>query len=101
LTHCSGRSASCPAASGQRTVLALRFWEDLSVTDTAEILGCTSGTVKSQTHRALAQLERLLVDGDHLSAAAPKQHHEPPIARRVAIVVRPRAVARLGPRTTE
>ncbi len=40
----------------QRAIVVLRFYEDLSESEVAEILGCAVGTVRSQTHRTLARL---------------------------------------------
>lgn len=44
----------------QRAVVVLRHWHDLDVAETARILGCSTGTVKSQNARALAQLRKRL-----------------------------------------
>lgn len=44
----------------QRAVVVLRHWLDLDVHQTARILGCTTGTVKSQNARGLARLRELI-----------------------------------------
>jgi RNA polymerase sigma-70 factor (sigma-E family) len=44
----------------QRAVLVLRYWEDQSVEQTAALLECSAGNVKSQAARGLATLRGLL-----------------------------------------
>lgn len=47
-----------------RAPLVLRYWEDLSCAEIAEILGVPEGTVKTQIHRARKQLGKLLGAGE-------------------------------------
>ncbi|WP_035801134.1 SigE family RNA polymerase sigma factor [Kitasatospora mediocidica] len=44
----------------QRAAVVLRYYADLSVEQTAEVLRCSPGNVKSQTSRGLDSLRRLL-----------------------------------------
>jgi RNA polymerase sigma-70 factor (sigma-E family) len=54
----------CALPERQRAVVVLRYYEDLSEAETADVLGCAVGTVKSHAHRALRALRRGL---DHAS----------------------------------
>jgi RNA polymerase sigma-70 factor (sigma-E family) len=47
-------------APRQRAVLVLRYFNDLTEADTAEVLGCSPGTVKSNASRGLARLREAL-----------------------------------------
>jgi RNA polymerase sigma-70 factor (sigma-E family) len=51
-------SALMELAPKQRAAVLLRYFEDLSETQTAAVLGCSVGTVKSQTFNALARLRQ-------------------------------------------
>jgi RNA polymerase sigma factor (sigma-70 family) len=47
----------------QREAVVLRYYLDLSVEETAQVMGVSPGTVKSATHRALAAVGRTLKEG--------------------------------------
>jgi RNA polymerase sigma-70 factor (sigma-E family) len=58
----------------QRVALVLRYFEDLSEADVAETMGCSVGTVKSTTSRALDRLRRVVevpADSSNRNAEGP------------------------------
>ncbi|PYC81366.1 SigE family RNA polymerase sigma factor [Streptomyces tateyamensis] len=48
----------------QRQAVVLRYWEDLSETQAAAVMGCSVGTVKSQTAKGIAKLRASSTLGD-------------------------------------
>lgn len=44
--------------TGQRSIVVLRVWEQLSVRETAQMLGVSDGTVKSALHRGLERMRQ-------------------------------------------
>ncbi|NBE85197.1 SigE family RNA polymerase sigma factor [Micromonospora rubida] len=57
----------------QRAVLVLRYYEDRTETETADLLGCRVGTVKSQTRHALGRLRTLAPELAELIGRAPQE----------------------------
>lgn len=62
------RAALARVPQRQRAVLVLRFYDDCDVAETARMIGCSEGTVKSQTARGLARLRELLAPCELSSA---------------------------------
>lgn len=54
--------AALPAA--QRSAVTLRYYEGFSVEEVSQALGCSPGTVKSNTSRGLASLRRSIADSN-------------------------------------
>ncbi|SEG48682.1 RNA polymerase sigma-70 factor, sigma-E family [Actinacidiphila yanglinensis] len=64
------RGALARLTTRQRTVLVLRYFEDLPEAEVARMLGCSVGTVRSTTHRSLARLRALVPEWGALDEPA-------------------------------
>ncbi|MCX4557046.1 SigE family RNA polymerase sigma factor [Streptomyces phaeochromogenes] len=80
------RGALARLTARQRTVLVLRYFEDLPEADVARILGCSVGTVRSTTHRSLAKLRALAPE---LAALGPADAEQWPSRDYSPVEVRP------------
>jgi RNA polymerase sigma factor (sigma-70 family) len=77
------RAALAAVPARQRATLVLRFSCDLTVEQTARVLGCSAGTVKSQTAKGLAALRRAL-DPPPASTAPAGTHVSKPGSRKAS-----------------
>lgn len=64
------RTALTSVPARQRAAIVLRYWSQLSVAETAVALGCSEGTVKSQTARGLVALRKTMTELGAGDAAA-------------------------------
>jgi RNA polymerase sigma-70 factor (sigma-E family) len=68
------RAALAELPPRMRTAVVLRHWLDLSVEETADLLHCSEGTVKSQTAKGIARLRGLLAGTAAIGPAAAATH---------------------------
>ncbi|WP_338897111.1 SigE family RNA polymerase sigma factor [Streptomyces sp. TG1A-60] len=78
------RQALAALSARQRSVLVLRFWEDLTENEIAQLLGCSPGTVKTHVRRGLQTLRGHPVfapvphtDDAHGATASPSRRFAP------------------------
>lgn len=69
------RTAMATLAPRQRATIVLRYWLDLSIEQTAAEMGCSTGTVKSQTAKALMVLRRSLGEADQRAVSGAERPH--------------------------
>lgn len=80
------RGALARLTARQRTVLVLRYFEDLPEAEVARILGCSVGTVRSTNHRSLARLRALAPE---LRVLGPADGDRQPVRDCSPVEVRP------------
>jgi RNA polymerase sigma-70 factor (sigma-E family) len=61
----------------QRAVIVARYWEQLSEAESAQVLGCSVGTVKSAASRGLRRLRELSESGGARNDAEPARERTP------------------------
>lgn len=59
LQHIESAIMMLPAR--QREAFLLRYWEELDVAETAAVMGCTEGSVKTHCSRAIQALHKILI----------------------------------------
>lgn len=73
--HAFLRAAFNSLSPGDRELLALEAWEELSSEQMATVLGCSSGAARTRLHRARRRLQ-LALASTRAAPAEPRQPHE-------------------------
>ena len=60
----------------QRAAVVLRYWEQMSETEAAEVLGCSAGTVKAAASRGLARMRELATGWTEIDFELAENRHE-------------------------
>lgn len=63
----------------QRQVVVLRYLEDMAIADVAEVLGCSTGSVKRSTHTGLLALRRAFDNATQQDSTAPATDPREPV----------------------
>lgn len=63
----AARDALQALPPGQRAAVALRYWVGLDLAEVADLLGCSVGTVKSQSAKGLATLRLAIQQRQHVT----------------------------------
>jgi RNA polymerase sigma-70 factor (ECF subfamily) len=85
----------------QQRVLGLRFWQELSVTETAVVMGRNEAAVKGLQHRGIDALRRAMTPGSPGPVAPPREQPDPLAVARRAVGEVARHVAGHDPDTVE
>jgi len=76
VTHDAVMAALLTVPPRQRAAIVLRYYQDLTEAQTADVMGCSVGAVKSQVSAGLARLRRVL--GDSFDGAHPHEQEVGP-----------------------
>jgi RNA polymerase sigma-70 factor (ECF subfamily) len=70
--HTEIREAILALPSDQKRVILMRYFSGMTVQETARLLGCPEGTVKSRVHHALRRIRQHIQASEHADRPEPE-----------------------------